>query len=105
VARSLVVDGSPGPTCHKGWAYADYVTRLSAGAACAEDRFSSPLACPAVCRWDANRLGQAVCAGIKPPSGAGVHLTPTGSAEHDVWVMTDRQADVFAEQLQCHGVP
>ncbi len=104
MARSLVVDGTPAATCHKGWAYADYVTRLSAGAACAEDRFSSPLACPAVCRWDASRLSQAVCAGIKPPSGAGVHLPSSDSAAHDVWQMTDRRADTSAERPHCHGV-
>ena len=69
--RSLVIDGAAAATCEKGWAYADYVTRLSAGAACAEGRFSSPLACPAVCSWDASRLRQAACAGIQPPTGAG----------------------------------
>ena len=79
-----MVDGAPAATCHKGWAYADYVTRLSAGAACAEDRFSSPLACPAVCSWDASRLRQAVCAGVKPPSASGALLPCVDSALYAV---------------------
>ena len=89
------MDGAPAATCQKGWSYADYVTRLSAGAACADDRFSSPLACPAECSWNSSRLQQSVCAGIKPLSPTGERVTQSKQECLQLSLRTARLAAFF----------